>query len=159
MARMVLRDYYNVLLSVVNVGWTPQNWLIHVSLNSRIFMMIHNENRENSYRWWLSEKARARRDEIFRIILIPVETSALISRFLTKYFIILWFSAVRKSFKSINWISRRKFSSLKGFLRKMTHNFILTFTLFSSSCSFRAIHNHDYNEASLYKQRDFFNHS
>ena len=130
MARMILRDYYNILLSAVNVGSTPQNWLIHVCLTSRIFMMIHNENRENSYRRWLSEKARARRDEIFRIILIPVETSALISRFLTKYFIILWFSAVMKNFKSLNWVLRRKFSSLKGFLRKMTHNFILTFTLF-----------------------------
>ena len=39
--------------------------------------------------------------ELFWFQWKPAKTSALISRFLTKYFIILWFSAVMKNFKSL----------------------------------------------------------
>ena len=99
--------------------------MIHVYLSSRIFMMIHNENRENSY----DDSARARRDEIFRIILIPVETSenqcAYFALF-DKIFHHLVVFCRNEKFQ----ILKDENSQVQKDLRRMTHNFILTFTLF-----------------------------
>ena len=69
------------------------------------------------YSWWFImriEKIRVNDDsarkralgvmkffELFWFQWKPVKTSALNSRFLTKHFIILWFSAVMKNFKSL----------------------------------------------------------
>ena len=77
---------------------------------------------------WVIGKARVRHDAIFQIILISSETGrnqcAHFALFLTKYFIRLWFSAVIKTFQSLNRFLRRQFSTSSKILSLwLTWNF------------------------------------